>query len=488
MSEYNRREFMINMGLGGASALFLGNIGCSYSANHNQQNQSCNQQELKKLSIPYPTPAQLAWQQAELGVIFSYDIHTFTDGDYWPERGSLPIDNIDVFNPTELNTDQWVRTAKQMGAKFAIFTASHVAGFSLWQSDANPYGLKSTKWGGGKRDIFGEFVASCRKYGVRPGVFLGTRTNSHLRIFGFKATAKSKVTQKQYNTLIEKEVKEIATRYGKLFEFWFDGGAYGPEKGGPDVLSIIEKYQPNAVFYHNHQRADARWGGSESGTVPYPCWATMPFKGMNRKKECYAHNFRLLKHGDPDGKYWCPAMSDAPLRNHEWFWEKGDEHKVRPLNNLLNMYYNSVGHNSTLIIGLAPDRRGLIEDVDVKRCQEFGKAIRKIFSNKIAETSGRGNTLNLTLPENVSFNLLVLKEYIKYGERVRQFKIEYLSDGKWVQLNTGSCIGHKLIIRLKKPVIADKLCLTISKSIAEPIIKTFAVYDVPRQLLCYPAG
>ena len=138
------------------------------------------------------------------------------------------------------------------------------------------------------------------------------------------------------------------------FEIWFDGGADHPDNGAPDVLPIVRKYQPNCLFYHNKQYAEARWGGSESGKVPYPCYASFP--------NHYSHaggtpqdRYYTLKHGDPEGEYWMPAMSDAPLRGyngrHEWFWEPGDEAHVYPLENLMDIYYGSVGHNSTLIMG-----------------------------------------------------------------------------------------------------------------------------------------
>ena len=133
----------------------------------------------------------------------------------------------------------------------------------------------------------------------------------------------------------------------KLAIVWFDGGAYGPKQGGPDVLSVFEQYQPNCLFYHNLQRADIRWGGSESGTVPYPSWGTFAYPaigaGETAKKEITANNFQLLKTGDPNGTYYMPAMSDAPLRGyhggHEWFWEPGDEEHIYPLENLIDMYY-----------------------------------------------------------------------------------------------------------------------------------------------------
>jgi len=435
------------------------------------------QEQINQTNIPTPTPVQAAWQQAELGVLLSYELHTFNEGRYVQSQARIdPIEDIDQFDPTQLDTDQWIRTVKEMGAKFAILTASHESGFRLWQSDVNPYSLKSVNWGNGKRDIVREFIDSCKKFDIKPGIYLGTRWNSQLGVYDFKVTKRSTITQQQYNDLIEKEVEEICSRYGDFFEVWFDGGAYGPDQGGPDVLSIFAKYQKNCVFYHNHDRADARWGGSESGTVPYPCWATMPFNGYSKHNDVLAANgFKLLKHGDPDGLVWCPAMSDAPLRNHEWFWEPGDDHKIYPLSSLINMYYKSVGRNSTLILGLTPDVRGLIPEADVNRCRQFGRTIRSIFSNQLAQTSGNGNIVELNLPANSSFDHVIIQEDITQGERVRDFKLEYLKEGRWNQLTTGTCIGHKRIMKIA-PVSADKLRLTVSKSIAEPIIKNLAVY------------
>ncbi|NQV33956.1 MAG: alpha-L-fucosidase, partial [Phycisphaeraceae bacterium] len=405
-----------------------------------------------EMQFPTPSPAQLAWQQAELGVLVCYELHTFNEGRYVQSQERVkPIESIDQFNPTQLDTDQWIRTVKEMGAKFAILTASHESGFRLWQSNVNPYSLKSTKWGNGKRDIVREFIDSCKKYGIRPGIYLGTRWNSYLGVYDFKVTDRSTITQEQYNHMIEKEVKEICSGYGDFFELWFDGGAYGPENGGPDVLSIVETHQKDCLFYHNYDRADARWGGSESGTVAYPCWATFPYRATGSgestiNRHIGEHGFSLLKQGDPEGPYWMPAMSDAPLRNHEWFWEPGDERKIYPLESLLNMYYKSVGRNSTLILGLTPDTRGLIPDADVTRCREFGDAVRDIFRQPVSETSGAGNSVTLDLPDHSSFDHIVIQEDIRMGERVRQFTLESFSHGKWTELNTGTCIGHKRIV------------------------------------------
>jgi alpha-L-fucosidase len=294
------------------------------------------------------------------------------------------------------------KSIKDAGFKIAILTATHETGFALYQSDVNPYSLKAVKWRDGKGDIVKDFVESCRKYGVKPGIYIGIRWNSFYGIHDFMVNGDNQFAenrQQYYNRMCEGMVEELMSRYGDLAIVWFDGGAHGPELGGPDVLSVFEKHQSNCIFYHNSQRADIRWGGSESGTVPYPSWGTYPFpySHSTNQEVVLANNFQLLKEGDPNGDYYMPAMSDAPLRGyngrHEWFWEPGDEEHIFPLENLMNMYYKSVGHNTSLILGLTPDPDGLMPEPDVKRLKEFGDEIKRRFSNPLATVSGKGNQL-----------------------------------------------------------------------------------------------
>ena len=417
-------------------------------------------------------------------MLICYELHTFNPGRYNQRRARVtPIADVNQFNPEALDTDQWVRAVKAGGGRFAILTASHESGFRLWQSDANPYCLKAVRWGNGKRDVVGEFVASCRKYAVKPGVYLGTRWNAQLGVYDFKVTGRSTITQEAYNRLIEREVEEICTRYGELFEIWFDGGAYGPKDGGPDVLSVVEKHQPQTLFYHNCQRADARWGGSESGTVPYPCWATMPFDGYEgHKRESHANGFRLLKFGDPDGKVWCPAMSDAPLRGyrgHEWFWEPDDERKIYPLDRLLAMHEHSVGRNSTLILGVTPDTRGLIPEADARRLAEFAAAIRRRYAAPAGTASGVGTELTLRLDASKRIDRIVLQEEIRHGERVRQLHVDALVDSRWQEIATGSCIGHKRIHSIA-PITTSQLRLVVTEATAEPRIRSFAAFEAAK--------
>lgn len=437
---------------------------------------------------PVPAPHQMKWHQAEMGVVFHYDLHVF-DGEVYGQGNNRinPIEDYNIFNPEHLDTDQWVQAAKAAGAKFAILTATHETGFGLWQSDVNPYCLKAVKWRDGKGDIVRDFVNSCRKYGIQPGIYIGIRWNSLLGIHNFKAEGEGEFARNRqawYKRLCEKMVTELCTRYGELFMIWFDGGADDPKGMGPDVEPIVNKYQPNCLFYHNVNRADLRWGGSESGTVGYPCWSSFPYpySHSNATDGVTDHN-RLLAHGDPNGKFWVPAMADAPLRGyngrHEWFWEPGDDDKaVYPLKELVDMYEKSVGRNATLMLGLTPNPEGLIPQGDVSRLQELGKEIERRFGTPLLQTSGEGKK-KLTLPagKEVTANYYLIQEDIAHGERIRAYRIEALSGGKWKTVARGTAVGHKRIESFPATE-AKAFRLIIEQQTADPIITNFSIYHI----------
>lgn len=434
--------------------------------------------------IPLPNKAQLEWSEAELGVLFSYDLHVFDGKKYVQSENRItPVADYNIFNPEKLDTDQWIKAVKNAGATFALLTATHETGFALYQSDVNPYCLKAVKWKDGKGDIVRDFVNSCRKHGIKPGIYIGIRWNSFQGVHDFKIPGEGEFRdnrQAYYRTLCEGMVKELCTGYGNLFEVWFDGGASHPDKGAPDVLPIVKEYQPDALFYHNEQLAEARWGGSESGTVPYPCWSTFP-DYYSHAGGSEADRYSLLKHGDPDGKYWMAAMSDAPIRGyngrHEWFWEPGDEQHIYPLENLIDMYYRSVGHNSTLILGLTPDPEGLIPEPDVRRLKEFGGEIAKRFSDPIASVSGQGDELNINLKRKIIVNTLLIREDISKGQRVREYSVEAKLNGKWEEIAGGTSIGNKRIQEFDQTE-AKEFMLLITSSLKEPQIKEFSLFHI----------
>lgn len=434
---------------------------------------------------PVPAPHQLKWHEAEMGVVFHYDLHVFDGLVYGQGNNRInPVEDYNIFNPTLLDTDQWIQAAKAAGAKFAVLTATHETGFGLWQSDVNPYCLKAVKWRDGKGDIVRDFVNSCRKYGIQPGIYIGIRWNSLLGIHNFKAEGDGEFARNRqawYKRLCEKMVTELCTRYGDLFMIWFDGGADDPKGLGPDVEPIVTKYQPECLFYHNVNRADFRWGGSESGTVGYPCWSSFPYpySHSNANEGARNHN-ELLAHGDADGRYWVPAMADTPLRGyngrHEWFWEPGDDDKaVYPLENLMDMYEKSVGRNATLIVGLTPNPDGVIPEGDVKRLKEWGEEIARRFGTPLAQTSGKAKKLALDLKGKQKVNYYILQEDITLGERIRAYRVEARTGGKWVTVAKGTSVGHKRIERFD-PVEATAFRVVVEQCTDSPRIRDFSVY------------
>lgn len=438
------------------------------------------------LDIPLPAARQLKWHEAELGVIFHYDLHVF-DGQAYGQGSNriTPVEDYNIFAPEHLDTDQWVRAAKAAGARFAILTATHETGFGLWQSEVNPYCLKAVRWRNGKGDIVVDFVASCRKYGLQPGLYVGIRWNSLLGIHNFAAEGEGNFARNRqlwYRRYCERMVGELCSRYGDLFMIWFDGGADDPRGMGPDVEPIVDSLQPDCLFYHNVDRADLRWGGSETGTVGYPCWSTFPYPySHNRNNESAQEHNRLLAHGDPDGRYWVPAMADTPLRGaggrHEWFWEPGDEDAVYSLDALMSMYEKSVGRNATLIVGLTPDPDGLLPEGDVRRLEEWGAEIERRYGSPVAGTSGQGDTLLVEGSAPEPIGRCVISEDIRAGERIRKFRIEARKqDGLWKTVYSGASVGHKHIAVFDNPVEATAFRLVVDSRRATPRIAEFSIF------------
>lgn len=177
----------------------------------------------------------------------------------------------------------------------------------------------------------------------------------------------------------------------------------------------------------------------------------------------------------PETSNWVPAECDVPIRTHHWFWHPNDEDSLRPLDNLMDIYYRSVGHGTVLLLNISPDDRGLFPDIDVERVIEFGDEIRHRFDHPIAQSSGEGAEQILTLPEESLIDHAILMEQISEGERIQEYVLESMKDGVWVELVQGTAIGHKKIDRFKA-IRTKQLRLTLTKCIELPLIRFFAVY------------
>jgi len=431
--------------------------------------------------LPVPLPRQKVWQDCEVGAIFHFDMPLFGDGP-WSRRTAIrQTYDPKRYNPVKLDTDQWVAAAKAMGARYAIVTATHFNGFLQWQSDLYPYGMKQAAWRGGRGDLVKDFVESCRKAKILPGVYLSCFRNAWWKVDRYRVNyGKGGPGQAKFARTCEKMVEELCSRYGDLMQIWFDAGLIAPKDGGPDVLPIVDKHQPNMVFYHSPQRREHRWIGNEAGYAGYPCWATLP--DLTRAEAAHKgrqKNWRkMLAHGDPEGTLWSPGMVDTVLRNHHWFWRPNTEKTIESLDRLVKFYYQSVGRNANLILGLAPDPTGLVPAQDVKRLGEFGREITKRFGKPLAVTEGTGTQVELPLPKPGKVDHVHIMERIARGERIREYVVEgRIGGGTWKPLCRGTSVGHKRIEKFT-PIEVAKLRLRVTKSKAPPLIREFAAFGV----------
>ena len=418
-------------------------------------------------ALPRPTAEQARWQDYEIGIFYHYDVNPFCKSG-WDHRQYNNFPTADVFNPTKLDMNQWLEVAKALGAKYAVLTATHGSGFMLWQSDAYAYGMKQSPWKDGKGDIVKEFVDACRKNEVAPGLYCHMRVNGWWQVDhpGFVKRGKGgdDALQTKYAAAKIKQVEELWGKYGPLAELWFDGGMPDP-KAGYDVLPYAKKLQSKAMVNGggNCPVETIRWIGGESGKTTYPCWATGD--GVFDDKP-----------GSPDGKKWCPGEADVDMLKGYWMWRPDSDEKLHSLEQLMEIYYGSVGNNCNLLINAAPGPDGLIPEAQLKRFREFGAEIQRRFGKSKAETSGDGNTVELPLGKSTKIDHVMLMEKITEGERVREYVVEGKVGDAWQKIGGGTCIGHKRIEQFN-PVQVSAVRLTVIKSVGVPLIRKLAVFD-----------
>lgn len=437
-------------------------------------------------SIIQPNAIQLKYSDAELGVIFHLDLEVFRPEVFWKDHmGRAAISKalpLGLFNPTKLNTDDWIRAAKEMGARYAILVAKHTSGFALWPTKAYAYNVSNTPWKGGKGDIVKDFIASCKKYGILPGIYCSYAANAYFNVDGGKVLSGIASDLAKYNTVYKTMVSELwgGKKYGngKLFEIWFDGGIPEVASGGPDLASLVDKYINPATNVFNgpvYAKNIVRWVGNEVGQAPYPFYIPATLK-VN------SHGFYLPvnDHGDPNGTNWVPGESDFPLRQDDkwvqggWFWNARNQ-RVLSVQELLKKYYRTVGSNTNMLVGIAIDTAGTIPAKDLVVMKKFGTAIRK-FDHPVAKTAGEGPTFQIKFSAPRSINAVVLQEDIRLGQRALSYEVDGLVSGIWRKLCEGSSIGHKRI-QVFSSVSVSGVRLRIAGH--TPVsISNFSVYDI----------
>ncbi len=431
------------------------------------------------MHIAKPTKEQLAWHDLELGVLIHYGMeiyHPELEGEWFKTDIVRTVLHPKTIHPTKLEPEQWIRSAYELGAKYAVLVANHGTGFSLWDTKVDDFSIAHTDWRGGGGDICREFIEACKKYGLRPGFYYHPGCNGYYNISNTQPMDFKSDFYQEYVKKVIAHVTELWSNYGELFEIWFDGGIVPPEQGGPDLAPLLRKLQPHAVCFQGPRdyEHNLRWVGNEHGLAPENCWAT-----TNAGEARYDGTVpdEQAGVGDPDGKYYWPAETDTPNRSvysygGGWAWKAGEEHMVRTPEELLDCYIRSVGRNSNLLLGMAISTDGDFQDEE--QFKAFGKLIRETFGTPKAMAEAPvliNDTCTVTLPEAQAVNYVVIREVIEDGQHIRGFRI--LADGKPVY--ESECVGHKRIVPFKD-LTASEITLEITAKAGDVRIRDIAAY------------
>lgn len=455
---------------------------------------------------PIPNTHQIAWQEMEFYGFIHFNMNTFSNVEW-----GYGDTSAELFNPTELDARQWARIAKESGMKGLILTAKHHDGFCLWPSAYTDYTVKHAAWKNGLGDVVQELAEACKEYGLKMGIYLSPwdRNNPY---YG----------KPEYIDIFRNQLTELLSNYGDVFEVWFDGanggdGYYGganeerrvDKKSYYDwenTYAIIRELQPKAVIFSD-AGPDIRWVGNEHGFAYETTWSPLMrdsvFGGMPEYAKQYAQ-------GQEDGSHWVPAEADVSIRPG-WYYHESEDDKVKTLESLLDIYYKSVGQNSTLLLNLPVDKRGLVHESDERQLKKLAEQLRSDFAINLAlntnvEASNiRGDSkkykgsnavdndpdsywatdddttsasLTIDFKKPTEFNRILIQEFIKLGQRVRKFSLEAEVNGKWINLGTHTTIGYKRILRIENQN-ASKIRLNILDAKACPLISNIEVFKAP---------
>ena len=455
---------------------------------------------------PLPSENQLAWQQLETYAFIHFGPNTFGDREWG--YGDAPLES---FNPTRLDCEQWARVCKQAGMKGIILTAKHHDGFCLWPTKYTDYSVRNTPYKDGKGDIVGELAAACRKYGLKLGLYLSP-WDRHQAFYGTPL----------YIEYFYAQLNELLTQYGEVFEVWFDGanggdGWYGGAKETrkidrstyydfPRAWKIVAELQPRAVIFSDGGPG-CRWVGNENGYADATNWSFL------RIKEVYPgyERYKELQSGHEDGDKWVASECNTSIRPG-WFYHEKEDGRVKSVEQLVDLYYRSVGHNGTFLLNFPVDKEGLIHPADSAHAVDFHQQVmnelktnllekasvkasvtRKAFSVKNL-TDGQFDTywatpdgvtaatLDITLKKAQPLNRLMLSEYIPLGQRVRKFAVEYLNEKQWLPVKVGEAtttIGYKRLLRFAT-ITTKRLRIRFEDSRGPLCINGLGAYYAPQ--------
>lgn len=440
--------------------------------------------EYKKLGLmPYgafPNERQMEWYQRQGCIFFHFGMNTFTDKE-WGDGSEDPT----LFNPTELDVEQWIRAIKEAGFTCAILTAKHHDGFCLWQTKYTNHSVKSSSYKNGQGDIVKEFTDACRKYGVKAGIYLSP-WDRHEKSWG----------KEEYNDFYVGQLRELLTGYGEIWEVWWDGaGSTEAVYDWERWAKTVKELQPNAVIFGSLGATpwvDVRWVGNEKGIAGKPCYATIDAHSL------VVENTAELNSGKLGGERFIPAEADVSIRPG-WFYHGEQDDKVRSPQNLMELWFNSIGSNAGFLLNLPPDKRGLIHENDVKSLLSFKKCLDSLLDsnlaldgefcgesvdnfpidnlikkNKLFIPKEKDFNFEVNLPTKKKINTLMIGEGIELGHKVTKIKASAFVNGEWQHLFTNGIIGYKLAQQFDEAT-TDKIKVEIT-ALDIPILRDFGLY------------
>lgn len=464
---------------------------------------------IRKAANVVPTERQLRWQQLELTGFLHFGVNTFTGREWGSGK-----ENPSIFNPADLDAKQWIKVCKAAGIKQVILTAKHHDGFCLWPSKYTNHSVKSSPWKNGKGDVVREVAEACKEFKIGFGIYLSP-WDMNSPIYGSDA----------YNDYFVNQLTELLTNYGKVDEVWFDGANGEGPNGKKQVYdfsrwyALIRKLQPNAVIAI--MGPDVRWVGTETGQDRETEWSVVPANNLNQKSiaENSQRSISFKPEGDmrdndlgsrekiktAKGLVWYPAETDVSIRPG-WFYHQEQDSKVKTTQQLLDIYFNSVGRNGVLLLNIPPDKNGLITQYDADTLAKWNSIFSKTFSRNIINESKPAvakNNLNVKLlcdkKLNTSvnfnrysneivlefstvktFNLLALQENIAKGQRVEQFVLEQFKNGVWEKICEGTTIGYKRLLRFNE-VTTNKVRFRILSSRFDAHLSEIGLYYLANQ-------
>jgi alpha-L-fucosidase len=415
-----------------------------------------------------PSPQQLEWQDLEMGAIIHFGPNTFMDRE-WGDGTADPK----VFNPTELDPEQWMRALRSAGIRYVIFVAKHHDGFCLWPTAQTDYSVKSSPWENGHGDVVKRVEQAAQKFGLKFGVYLSPWDRHEPRYSN----------SSEYDKYYAAQLDELAQGYGNLEEFGLDGaGSAGHVYNFPRIIEELRTYQPNTLVFADvglFEYGDIRWVGNEDGVIPYENWNVIDRHGFLR---------------------WRPVEADTPLHKNHWFWHPNDEGSLKSTADLISTYEQTVGRGGQLVLGIAPDRRGLLPDADVQRLREFGDALHRRFGNNLvprhapvtleleraldgdpdtfwtAPAGANHATIEVVFDRPIVFDRALTMEWLNAGQHIEEYAVEIYRQGKWMAVAEGHAIGHKKIDAFARAT-ASRVRLNVIAASGQIAVREFRLYD-----------